>query len=230
MTDVSLILNRVNNVDEGLASSPIQPNQQYILVHNANDANTDSYIEIYATLDPNASEALPPFSFLKITAFKDGGQEYDVPYEHYQDAMGTSLYKFSFKELIEEGFTLVSINGNVFNSSDDTTTTTSTDFPTLKLINNTGDTLNVTGYIFVEGGIGSYIPPVPNGGSIFLLKTSRPEGINLCSVSNYRLGTIIDGEDKGELSTISTNPYLSYIIPRSIFINANEISVYNVGA
>jgi hypothetical protein len=37
---------------------------------------------------------------------------------------------------------------------------------------------------------------------------------------------IIDGEDKGEFSTNSTNP----LIPRSIFINANEISVYNVDA
>ena len=226
MTDVSLTLNRVNSVDEGLQPPPIQPNQQYILVHNANDANTDSYIEIFATSE---SDVLPPFSFLKITAFKDGGQEYDVPYEHYQDAMGTNLYKFSFKELIEKGFTTVSINGSLGNNTT-TTSTTSTDFSTLKLINNTGDTLNVTGYISVEGGIGSDIPPVPNGGSVFLLKTSRPEGINLHSVSNYRLGMIIDSEDKGELSTNSTTPYLDYIIPRSIFINANEISVYNVDA
>lgn len=176
-----------------------------------------------ATLE---SDVLLPFDPLKITAFKDGGQEYDVPYEHFQDAMGEHLYKFSFKELIEKGFTTVSINGSLGNN----TTTTSTGFPTLKLINNTGDTLNVTGYIFVEGGIGSDIPPVPNGGSVFLLKTSRPEGINLRSVSNYRLGMIIDGEDKGELSTNSTAPYLNYIIPRSIFINANEISVYNIDA
>lgn len=223
MTDVSLTLTKFNSVDEALHTPPIQPNQQYILVHNANDANTDSYIEMLATSE---SDVLPPFSFLKITAFKDGGQEYDVPYEHSQDAMGEHLYTFSFKELIEKGFTTVSINGSLGNN----TTTTSTDFPTLKLINNTGDTLNVTGYIFVEGGIGSYIPPVPNGGSVFLLKTSRPEGINLRSVSNYRLGMIIDSEDKGELSTNSTTPYLDYIIPRSIFINANEISVYNVDA
>lgn len=225
-TDVQLTLTKVNGVDEGLISSPIQPNQQYILVHNANDANTDSYIEIYAT-----SDALLPFGFLEITAFKDDGQEYqeyNVPYEHYQDVMEWHYYKFSFKELIEKGFTAVSIYGNTTAAT--TTTTTSTGFPTLKLINNTGDTLNVTGYIFVEGGIGSDIPPVPNGGSVFLLKTSRPEGINLHSVSNYRLGMIIDGEDKGELSTNSTNPYLNYIIPRSIFINANEISVYNVDA
>ena len=224
MTDVSLTLTKFNSVDEALQTPPIQPNQQYILVHNANDANTDSYIEMLATSE---SDVLPPFDSLKITAFKDGGQEYDVPYEHSQDAMGEHLYKFSFKELIEKGFTTVSINGSLGNN---TTTTTSTDFPTLKLINNTGDTLNVTGYIFVEGGIGSDIPPVPNGGSVFLLKTSRPEGINLRSVSNYRLGMIIDSEDKGELSTNSTTPYLNYIIPRSIFINANEISVYNVDA
>lgn len=226
MTDVSLTLTKFNSVDKALQTPPIQPNQQYILVYNANDANTDSYIEMLATSE---SDVLPPFDSLKITAFKDGGQEYDVPYEHSQDAMGEHLYKFSFKELIEKGFTTVSINGSLGNNTT-TTSTTSTGFPTLKLINNTGDTLNVTGYIFVEGGIGSDIPPVPNGGSVFLLKTSRPEGIGLHSVSNYRLGMIIDGEDKGELSTYSTTPYLNYIIPRSIFINANEISVYNVDA
>lgn len=126
MTDVSLTLSRVNSVDEGLQPPPIQPNQQYILVHNANDANTDSYIEIFATSE---SDVLPPFSFLKITAFKDGGQEYDVPYEHYQDAMGTNLYKFSFKELIEKGFTTVSINGNISNPTTTTTTTTSSSTP-----------------------------------------------------------------------------------------------------
>ena len=196
------------------ASPPMQPGQTYIL-RCIRDG-----VEVYNS--PNYM----PFDSLKITAFKDGGQEYDVPYEHSQDAMGEHLYTFSFKELIEKGFTTVSINGSLGNN----TTTTSTDFPTLKLINNTGDTLNVTGYIFVEGGIGSDIPPVPNGGSVFLLKTSRPEGINLRSVSNYRLGMIIDSEDKGELSTNSTTPYLNYIIPRSIFINANEISVYNVDA
>lgn len=130
MTDVSLTLTRVNGVDEGLASSPIQPNHSTSLVHNANDANTDSYIEIHT-----ASDASLPFSFLEITAFKDGGQGYNVPYEHYQDAMEWHYYKFSFKELIEKGFTTVSINGSLENN----TTTTSTDFPTLKLINNTGE-------------------------------------------------------------------------------------------
>lgn len=129
MTDVSLTLTRVNSVDEGLQVS-IQPNQQYTLVHNANDANTNSYIEIFATLAPNSIEALPPFSFLKITAFNYEGLEYDVPYEHGQDAMGVHLYKFSFKELIEKGFTLVSINGNISTTTTTTTTTTSSSTPT----------------------------------------------------------------------------------------------------
>lgn len=129
MTDVSLTLTRVNSVDEGLQAS-IQPNQQYTLVHNANDANTNSYIEIFATLAPNSIEALPPFSFLKITAFNYEGLEYDVPYEHNQDAMGVHLYEFSFKELIEKGFTLVSINGNISTTTTTTTTTTSSSTPT----------------------------------------------------------------------------------------------------
>ena len=119
MTDVSLTLTRVNGVDEGLQSPPIQPNHSTSLVHNANDANTDSYIEIYTT-----SDASLPFSFLEITAFKDGGQGYNVPYEHYQDAMECHYYKFSFKELIEKGATTVSINGSISTPTTTTTTTT----------------------------------------------------------------------------------------------------------
>lgn len=110
-TKVSLTLTRVNWVDNGTDSPPIQPNQQHILVHNANDANNDSYIEIHAT---SYSDSLLPFSSLKITAFNNEGQEYDVPYEHYQDAMGTNLYKFSFKELINKGVTEVSIYGSIW--------------------------------------------------------------------------------------------------------------------
>lgn len=126
-TNVPLTLTRYNDVDVALQHSSIQPNQQCILVHNANDVNTDSHIEIFATSE---SDILPPFSFLKITAFKDGGQEYDVPYEHGQDAMGEHLYTFSFKELIEKGFTTVSINGNISNPTTTTTTTTSSSTPT----------------------------------------------------------------------------------------------------
>lgn len=108
-TNVPLILLRTNWGDDAL-SSTIQPNQQYILVHNANDANSDSHIEIHAE---SYSDSLLPFSSLKITAFNNEGQEYDVPYEHYQDAMRTNLYRFSFKELINKGVTEVSIYGSL---------------------------------------------------------------------------------------------------------------------
>ena len=104
--------------------------------------------------------------------------------------------------------------------------TTSTTSPTFKLINNTGNTLQVMGYGYVEGEISTGIPYVPNGGSVLLAKISEQETITLHSLSNYRLGIIIDGEDKGELSSYNTY----YSIPRNIFINANEISVYSVGA
>lgn len=110
--------------------------------------------------------------------------------------------------------------------SSTTTSTTSTTSPTFKLINNTGNTLQVMGYGYVEGEISTGIPYVPNGGSVLLAKISEQETITLHSLSNYRLGIIIDGEDKGELSSYNTY----YGIPRSIFINANEISVYSVGA
>lgn len=120
-TDASLILYRYNDVDGALDSPPIQPGQHYILVHNNNDAETDSYIELHTASE---SDILLPFSSLKITAFNDGGQEYDVPYEHYQDAMGANLYKFSFKELIEKGATTVSINGSISTPTTTTTTTT----------------------------------------------------------------------------------------------------------
>lgn len=219
-TKVSLTLNRVNWVDDGTTSPPIQPNQQYILVHNANDANNDSYIEIRATSYPDTSL---PFSSLKITAFNNEGQEYDVPYKHYQDVMGTNLYKLSFKELINKGVTEVFIYGSLENS----TTTTSTTPPIFKLINNTGNTLEVIGYGYVHGmggGMGTGIPHVPNGGSVLLAKISEQETVTLHSLSNYRLGIIIDGEDKGEL--LSDDTY--YSISRDIFINANEISVYSI--
>ena len=134
-TDASLTLTRVNSVDEGLQPPPIQPNQQYILVHNANDANTDSYIEILATPE---SDVLPPFSSLKITAFNNEGQEYDVPYEHDQDAMGVYLYQFSLKELINKRVTEVFIYGSLegtttTSTTTSTTTTTTTTPPTKKI-------------------------------------------------------------------------------------------------
>lgn len=123
-TSVPLTLTRVNSVDEGLSSPPIQPNQYYILVHNANDTDTDSYIDMFAIPE---SGVLPPFSSLKITAFNNEGQEYDVPYEHYQDAMGINFYKFSFKELINKRVTEVFIYGSLEETT--TTSTTSTTTP-----------------------------------------------------------------------------------------------------
>ena len=126
-TSVPLTLTRVNSVDEGLSSPPIQPNQYYILVHNANDTDTDSYIDMFAIPE---SGVLPPFSSLKITAFNNEGQEYDVPYEHYQDAMGINLYKFSFKELINKRVTEVFIYGSLEETTTtSTTSTTSTTTP-----------------------------------------------------------------------------------------------------
>ena len=119
-TDVALVIYRYNDVDGALNSPHIQPGQQYTLAHNANDAETGSYIELHTASE---SDALLSFSFLKITAFNYEGQEFDVPYEHYQDAMGMYYYHFPFKELIEKGATIVSINGNI---STPTTTTSST--------------------------------------------------------------------------------------------------------
>nr|DAI06189.1 MAG TPA: hypothetical protein [Crassvirales sp.] len=120
-TDASLILYRYNDVDGALDSPPIQPGQHYILVHNNNDAETDSYIELRTASE---SDILLPFSSLKITAFNYEGQEFDVPYEHNQDAMGQHLYRVSFKELIEKGATTVSINGSISTPTTTTTTTT----------------------------------------------------------------------------------------------------------
>lgn len=223
-----LTLTRVNWVDNGLSFPPIQPNQQYIYVHNANDANSDSYIEIYAE---SYSDSLLPFSSLKITAFNNKGQEYDVPYEHYQDAMGTNLYKFSFKELINKGVTEVSIYGSLENSTTTTSTTTtiSTALSTFKLINNTGDTLNIMGLGYIDGGVSTSIPPVPNGGSVLLIKY-RSEGVWLQSHSNSKLGIIVDGEDRGELPLGNQGSSPWYELSKSIFSGATEISVYSVGA
>lgn len=118
-TKVSLTLTKFNWVENAVGPLPILPNQQYIFVHNANDANNNSSIEIHAT---SKSDILLPFSFLKITAFNNKGQEYDVPYEHTHDAAGEHLYQFSFKELINKGVTEVSIYGSLENSTTTTVT------------------------------------------------------------------------------------------------------------
>lgn len=100
------------------ASPPMQPGQTYILRYISDGVavyNSPNYV---------------PFDSLKITAFNYEGQEFDVPYEHNQDAMGQHFYRVSFKELIEKGFTTVSINGNISNPTTTTTTTTSSSTPT----------------------------------------------------------------------------------------------------
>lgn len=236
-TKVSLTLTKINWVDNSVGPFPILPNQQYIYVHNANDANKDSLIEIYATSE---SDRFLPFSFLKFTVFNNKGQEYDVPPdEHIKDAMGEHLYRFPFKELINKGVTEVSIYGSLENSTTttsttstprpNTTTTTSTALSTFKLINNTGDTLNIMGLGYIDGGVSTSVPPVPNGGSVLLIKY-RSEGVWLQSHSNSKLGIIVDGEDRGELPLGNQGSSPWYELSKSIFNGATEISVYSVGA
>lgn len=110
------------------------------------------------------------------------------------------------------------------------TTTTSTLPPTFKLINNTGDILHIVGYGYEEGVIGTNIPPVPNGGSVFLFKEFKfGQFVDLHSNLNYKLGIIVDGKDKGELPHSDSGNYW-YTIPQSIFMAATEISVYRVSS
>ena len=106
-------------------------------------------------------------------------------------------------------------------------TTTSTAPPIFKLINNTGDTLRVEGVRYIDGIFSTDIPPIPNGGSVLLLKSL--EHINLQSHSNFSLSIIVDGEDKGELSLSGPGSPL-YIIYQDIFMDATEISVYTINS
>lgn len=104
-----------------------------------------------------------------------------------------------------------------------TTTSTTTTVPsTFKLINNTGDTLKIEGIGYIDGKISTTPPPVPNGGSILLLKNSQ---VNLYSDLDSTLKIIVDGEDRGELS-LSGPGSTWYIIHPSTTVVANEISVY----
>ena len=112
-----------------------------------------------------------------------------------------------------------------------TTTTTTTPVPapsTFKLINNTGDTLTVFGVSYFDGEITTSIPPVPNGGSILLLKDNRGNlGINLQSYSHFKLGIIVDGENRGELSLMDSLGSAYYVFYSDVFKDATEILVYN---
>lgn len=94
-------------------------------------------------------------------------------------------------------------------------TTTSTAPSTFKLINSTGETVDV------EVEAGSFT--VPNGGSLLVLRSNGY--VNLKSYTSSKVCIIVDGEDKGELSHSSSGGYL-YVIPQSIYMAATEISVY----
>lgn len=110
-----------------------------------------------------------------------------------------------------------------------TTSTTSTAYPTFKLINDTGTTLTVAGIGYINGIISTTIPPIPDGGSVFLVKYILDSNINLSTGSGTRLGIIVDGDDKGELSFSGPGSPL-YIIPHNIFDIATEITVYSIAS
>lgn len=108
-----------------------------------------------------------------------------------------------------------------------TSTSTSTAYPTFKLINGTGGTLTVEGIGYINGIISTTIPPILDGGSVFLVKSILDSNINLSIGLGTKLGIIVDGEDKGELSLSDPGSPL-YIIPHSIFGSATEITVYSI--
>ena len=172
-TNVNIQLLNVIHSTGSTISPPIQPNLSCTLEYN--DSN-NGVAEIFTV--PNAL----PFSFLKITAFKVEGQGYNVPYEHYQSSVGTHFYKFSFKELIEKGFTLVSINGNVSNSSDDTTTTSSP-IPgsDVRFTNNTNTDIQIYGVLY-NGDTAS--PPMQPGQTYILRYIS--DGVAVYNSPDYR--------------------------------------------
>lgn len=175
-TNVNIQLLNVIHSTGLTISPPIQPNLGCTLEYN--DSN-NGVAEIFTV--PNAL----PFSFLKITAFKVEGQEYgqgyNVPYEHYQDSVGSHFYKFSFKELIEKGFTLVSINGNVSNSSDDTTTT-STPRPgsDVRFTNNTNTDIQIYGILYN----GDTVSPPMQPGQTYILRYIS-DGVAVYNSPNY---------------------------------------------
>lgn len=177
-TNVNIQLLNVIHSTGSTISPPIQPNLGCTLEYN--DSN-NGVAEIFTV--PNAL----PFSFLKITAFKVEGQGYgpgyNVLYEHYQSSVGTHFYKFSFKELIEKGFTLVSINGNVSNSSDDTTTTSSL-IPgsDVRFTNNTDTDIRIYGVLY-NGDTAS--PPMQPGQTYILRYFSSDSEVAVYNSPDY---------------------------------------------
>lgn len=106
-----------------------------------------------------------------------------------------------------------------------TTTTTSTAPATFKLTNDTGETLTINAMGWVEGEVNTIYPSFPHGVSAIVLKSNGY--VDLTSHSHFKLGMIVDGMDKGELPLAGPNNYRIY---QSIFINADEISIYSTSA
>ena len=98
---MSLTLSEVNAGNGASVSPPILPNGDYILGPRNDDA--------YMFTMPNQA----PFKHLKITAFKAAGESLNVPYESEVQSDGDTWYKFSFKELIDNGAIEVIIKGYV---------------------------------------------------------------------------------------------------------------------
>ncbi len=106
-----------------------------------------------------------------------------------------------------------------------TTTTTSTGPSTFKLTNNTGETLTINAMGWVEGEVNTIYPVFLDGGSVIVLKSTNY--VELLTYSYYNLGIIVDGKNRGELTSESPGSNI-YRIPQAIFGNATEVIVYNV--
>ena len=98
---MSLTLSEVNAGNGASVSPPILPDGDYIL----GPRNDDAYIYTM----PNQV----PFNSLEITAFKVTGESLNVPYESEVQSNGSTWYKFSFKELVDNEAIEVIIKGYV---------------------------------------------------------------------------------------------------------------------
>lgn len=100
-TNTSLFLSQVNAGNGASISPPILSNGTYILGFFNNDA--------YIIVKPDPV----PFNHLEITAITNAGESLNVPYESEVQSNGGTWYKFSFKELVDNGTIEVIIKGYV---------------------------------------------------------------------------------------------------------------------
>lgn len=100
-TNTSLSLSQVNAGNGASVSPPILSNGTYILGLFNNDA--------YIIVEPSPV----PFNHLEITALTNAGESLNVPYESEVQSNGGTWYKFSFKELVDNGVIEVIIKGYV---------------------------------------------------------------------------------------------------------------------